>query len=413
MRLTSPALKIADFRILLMARALAVMSLQAQAVIVGWHVYELTKDPLILGLIGLTEALPAIGFAFLSGHVVDKRRPAAVYRVSVMILVINALLIWITVLPDVPLANVSRILLLFCGVFVSGMIRSFTSPSVFAMISHIIPRRMQAESAAWSATSFQLAAICGPALGGVLYGAFGAPVAFAMPPAFMLCALLSTFYFSKEAREKKSKSVNEPFMKSILAGIRFASQQKVLLSAMTLDMFSILFGGAVAILPMFSDQVLHAGSVGLGFLRSAPSFGSALTAIFLAYKPLTTISGRTLLLAVAGFGLSIIAFAFSTHFILAFMFLCVSGIFDGVSLVIRSTILQLLTPENMRGRVSSLSTIFITSSNELGAFESGVAARLLGLIPSLIFGGVVTLIVVTTTAWVSPELRRTRIVPGD
>jgi MFS family permease len=293
------------------------------------------------------------------------------------------------------------------------MVRSFTAPSVFSLISHVVPKGLQAEAAAWNSSAIQLAAIFGPALGGLLYGHFGPLTAFAAPPVFMVGALFLQTLFSENTRTMRSPSQREPFFASVHSGIRFALQQKVLLSSMTLDMFSVLFGGAVAILPVFSDQVLHAGSEGLGFLRAAPSVGSAVMALFLALRPLRMISGRMLLMAVAGFGLCILGFAVSREFWLTFFFLAASGAFDGVSMVIRNTLLQLYTPAHMRGRISSLSLIFITSSNEIGAFESGVAARLLGLIPSILFGGAMTLFVVGTTAWLSPELRRTRFKPGE
>lgn len=409
----SKVLKIPDFRLLFFGRILAAMSLQSQAVIVGWHVYELSHDPLMLGLIGLAEALPAIAFAFLSGHIVDSRRPARVYQWCVLVLVLNASVIWLTTWPALPLTSATRLVVLFMAVFVSGMVRSFTSPSIFTLISHIVPRPLLSEAAAWNSSAFQTAAIFGPALGGILYGAYGPTVAFSMPPLLMILALIATRFFSAGLKEMRSPARREPFFASITAGIQFVVRQKVLLSSMALDMFSVLFGGAVAVLPVFSDQVLHAGSTGLGFLRAAPSVGSAIMALFLAIRPLRTISGRMLLLVVAGFGFSILCFAFSTQFITAFLFLGLSGAFDGVSMVIRSTILQLLTPEHMRGRVSSLSLIFITSSNEIGAFESGVAARFLGLIPSIVFGSLMTLGIVCTTAWRSPELRQTHLRPGE
>lgn len=387
------------------------MSLQAQSVVVGWHVYELSKDPLMLGLIGLVEAIPAIGFAFIAGHIVDRKRPAQVYFWCVSVLVVNAIMIWLTALKSLPFTDTLRLGALFFSVFISGMVRSFASPSVFAMISHIVPRGNMSEASAWNSSAFQTAAIIGPAIGGLLYGSFGAVVAFAFPPILMFAALILIYFFSEEIKKMVNPSPREPFVASILSGVKFAYNEKVLLSTMMLDMFSVLFGGATAILPMFSDQVLHAGSMGLGFLRAAPSAGSAFIAIFLAIRPLRVMSGKMLLCMVGGFGACIIGFAFSRSFTPAFVFLALSGAFDGVSMVIRGTILQLLTPMNMRGRISSLSLIFITSSNEIGAFESGVAARFLGLIPSLILGGTMTILIVAGTACLSPRLLRTRIQP--
>lgn len=387
------------------------MSLQAQAVIVGWHIYALRSDPLLLGLIGLAEAVPAIGFAFFSGYVVDNNRPAFVYRTAVGILVLNLIFLWLAVWPRIPIDDSARIVLLFMGVFISGVVRSFTSPSYFALIATAMPRHLMAETSAWNTWGFQMSAIAGPALGGILYGAFGVNVAFSMAIGCMAAAFFVLGNFSAPIKAARSHSKREPFLASIKAGVQFITKQKVILSSMSLDMFSVLFGGGVAILPMFSDQILKAGSEGLGYLRAAPSVGSGLIAIYLAIYPMKKISGLRFIWMVAGFGLSVFAFAFTTTFTAAFTCLVVSGMFDGASLVFRSTILQLLTPEHMRGRVASLSLIFITSSNEIGAFESGMAAKVLGLIPSLIFNGVMTLGVVGVTAAVTPELRRMRLEP--
>jgi MFS family permease len=409
----SRVLKIADFRNLFFGRVLTSMSLQAQAVMVGWHVYELSHDPLMLGLMGLVEAIPAIGFAFIAGHIVDNRRPARVYFWCVFALVVNASIIWLSALQALPIPAALRLGVLFWAVFVSGMVRSFASPSVFSMISHIVPRANQSEAAAWNSSSFQVAAILGPAAGGLLYGYCGPSIAFGLPFFLMLTALILIGFFSDHIRAMKSPAQREPSIASIRTAIQFTLKTKALLYSLLLDMLSVLFGGATAILPVFVDQVLHSGSQGLGFLRAAPSLGSALILLYLAAQPLRVISGLMLMFMVAGFGLSILGFAVSTTFVPAFVFLALSGAFDGVSMVIRGTVLQLLTPANMRGRISSLSLIFITSSNEIGAFESGLAAKVLGLIPSLIFGGCMTMAIVCGTAWLSPELRETRILPDE
>jgi MFS family permease len=405
-------LKVHDFTVLFSGRILSAMAMQAQAVIVGWHVYELSHDPLMLGLIGLCEAIPAIGFAFLAGHVVDSQRPSLIYKMSLFILLLNAFMLEISTLTSLNIDAHQRISLLFVGVFISGMVRSFTGPSVFSLISHVVPRPKLGQAAAMNSWAFQMAAIFGPALGGMLYSTAGSTVAFLFPTALLALSCLAITRFSASARAMKSSFAREAFLKSVWSGIQFTMSQKVLLSTMILDMFSVLFGGAVAVLPMFSDQVLHAGSAGLGWLRAAPSVGSGIVALYLAVNPLKAISGRMLLWVVAGFGLMTALFAVSTHFAMAFLFLAMSGAFDGVSMVIRNTILQLLTPESMRGRVSSLSSIFITSSNEIGAFESGVAARFLGLVPSILFGGTMTLVVVGLTATLSPGLRKTKIQPS-
>ena len=385
------------------------MGLQAQAVIVGWQVYQLRPDPLLLGLIGLAEAIPAITFSFFSGHIVDTNRAAVVYRLSVFALFLNTCLIFCAVAPFVPFSNDQRLVLLFLGVFISGAARSFSSPSVFSLIPRVVPRDLISSAVAWNSSTFQFASILGPSIGGLLYGTFGAVTAFLLPPTLLALSLLCSTFFSSETNALRNLSPREPFAKSLRTGIDFTLKSKVLLSTMLLDMFSVLFGGAVAVLPIFADQVLHTGSFGLGLLRAAPSVGSAIIAITLAMRPLKTVTGRSLLWVVAGFGACMIAFALSTNFALSLLILALSGAFDGVSMVIRSTILQLLTPSSMRGRVSALSSIFITSSNEIGAFESGLAARILRLIPSVVFGGTMTLMIVGFVSWRVPELRKTEI----
>lgn len=407
--LNSPVLQNKDFRKILTTRWLITMALQIQAVIVGWEIYQIKHQALLLGLIGLTEAIPAIVCSFFSGHLVDISRPATVFRISIFILMLNAFFIFTSVLPGVDLHENIRLFILFFGIFISGAARSFTSPSVFSLIPQIIPRKQLSAAAAFNSSTYQFAAITGPAIGGLLYGLVGPFIAFLAPCLFGILAVIIASFLSSETKQLQSQSQREPFLQSLKAGISFALHHKVLLSAMSLDMFSVLFGGAVAVLPVFADQVFHVGSTGLGFLRAAPSVGSVLISGFLAFKPMKVISGKRLLFVVAGFGVTTVLFAMSQNFYVALFFLALSGMFDGVSMVIRGTILQLLTPDNMRGRVSALSSIFITSSNEIGAFESGLAANYLGLVPSVIFGGIMTLIVVGVVLWWSPELKQTQI----
>lgn len=404
----SPVLKIRDFQVLFLTRILVSMSLQAQAVIVGWQIYKIRPEPLLLGLMGLVEAVPAIGCSFISGHMVDIHKPARIYQLGILAMVFNTCLIWYAASTSLLHADL-RLILLYVGIFISGAARSFTAPAVFSLIPQVIPRSMIPSASAWNSSAYQFAAIVGPSLGGLVYGFAGAKVAFSLPPLFMVLALLGTEVLSKTAKGLKSAVEREPFLKSIRAGIRFAFQNKTLFSTMTLDMFSVLFGGAIAMLPIFADQVLHVGSSGLGILRAAPSVGSAFVLLYLGIRPLKVISGKMLLLVVGGFGLATIFFAVSNTLPLALFFLTVGGAFDGISMVIRGTILQLLTPDHMRGRVSALSSVFITSSNEIGAFESGVAAKLLGLVPSVVFGGFMALVVVAVTAWTTPQLLETNI----
>jgi MFS family permease len=406
----SPILKIKDFRYLLFTYFLIIIALQVQAVIVGWQIYQINKDPLLLGLIGLTEAIPAITCSFFSGHIVDISKPATIFRISILVILLNTLMIFSTVSPGIQWPAHLQLAVLFFGIFISGAARSFTSPAQFSLIPQVVPRSLLSAAAAFGSSGYTFAAIIGPAIGGLAYGFVGAVWAFALPCVFALIAFLFSNFLSKEAKQLQSHdSKREPMWQSIRSGMSFIYKEKVLVSTMALDMFSVLFGGAVAVLPIFADQVFHVGSTGLGLLRSAPAVGSVLISIYLALRPMKVISGARLLFVIGGFGVMMVLFATTHNFYWALIFLAISGVFDGVNMVIRGTIKQLLTPDHMRGRVSSLSTIFTTSSNEIGAFESGVAAKLIGLGPSVIFGGVMTLLIVAFVTVISPELRRTKI----
>lgn len=406
MALSYDVLRNRDFRRLMATRLCGVLGLQAQAVIVGWQVYTLTKDPFVLGLVGLVEAVPAILCAMFAGHLVDKSRPHFIFR---RCLVVHALIsmAMLVVAGGYAKASDTQVLwVLFAGVFLSGIARSFIMPASFTLLSRVVPRHDIPAASSWLTSGFQCAAIGGPAMAGLIYGGYGSAVAWCMPFAFMLCAVVAISGISHPHRSFKNADSREPALKSIAAGWRFVIHNKVLLPIMTLDMFAVLFGGAVAMLPVFADQVLHTGSEGLGLLRAAPAAGSIITALYFAVKPMKIIRASHLLVVITGFGVAMIGFALSIHFALAVFFLAISGAFDSVSMVIRSTLMQLLIPDAMRGRVSALNSMFIISSNELGAFESGVAASVLGLVPSLLFGGGMTLLVVVFTTVFFPELRR-------
>lgn len=409
MALSYDVLKNRDFRRLLATRVLGIFGLQAQAVIVGWQIYTLTKDPLMLGLIGLTEAIPAIVFALFAGHIVDKSRP---HRVFVYCLgahcVISLILLaiaggYVHTGPQMMLAT------LFIGVFLSGITRSFIMPASFTLLARIVPRHNIPAASAWLSSGFQLAAIGGPAVAGIIYGGYGVGIVWFMPFICITAATVAIAGIHNDHRRFKNQDSREPALKSIAAGWRFVIHNKVLLPVMTLDMFAVLFGGAVAILPVFADQVLHTGSEGLGLLRAAPAAGSIITALYFALNPMKIIRASHLLFVVAGFGVSMLSFGLSTSFLWAAIFLAVSGAFDSVSMVIRGTLMQLLIPDTMRGRVSSLNSMFIISSNEIGAFRSGSTASLMGLVPSILFGGAVSLAVVALTTALCPELRRYRV----
>lgn len=402
-----------DFRHLFLTRMFGVMALQAQAVIVGWQVYSLTRDPLMLGLVGLTEAVPAILSALVSGHVVDTHRPFKVYTLCLGVLVLNTLLLWAIAGEHIAAPGGSVLPWIFAGVFVSGVARSFIMPSSFSLVPQVVPRSEMPASSAWLSSGFQMATITGPAVAGLLYAASGAAIAWLMPVGLTVAAFISLQVLSTAPRRYQSEQRGEPATESIKAGWRFLWQHPVLLSIMALDMFAVLFGGAVAMLPAFANEVLGTDASGLGLLRAAPAVGAIGTALLLALMPMKTLHGRTLFIAVTGFGLCMMGFGLSTAFWSALVFLFLGGAFDSVSMVIRSTVFQLLTPAAMRGRVSAVNSMFIISSNEIGAFYSGVMARLLGLVPAIVAGGALSLVVVGVAALRAPKLRAMKIQTSD
>jgi MFS family permease len=400
--------RLPNFRLLFISRVLTSMALQSQAVIVGWQVYSLSHSPLLLGLIGLTEAVPAIANAFFAGHIVDSNKPHIVLRFSLAALALNTFFLLLVGGHFIDLSNHALLICIFSGVFASGLARAYLPPSLFSILPHVIERKDLPSATAWINSGFQIANICGPALAGLLYGLLGERSAWTLPASLLALSFLSASLLTIDLSHLEKK-LREPFLKSVTQGWKFILRNRILLSVMSLDMFAVLFGGASAMLPAVADQVLHVGSEGLGALRAAPATGAILVAIYFALRPMNTLSGTRLLWVVAGFGFCMIGFGYSTSFYLSLFFLALSGLFDGIGAIIRVTIMQLLTPDHLRGRVSSVNSMFITSSNEIGAFESGVAARALGLVPSIVVGGFATLLVVATTALLTPELRKARI----
>jgi MFS family permease len=395
-----------DFRFLLVTRMFSAFALQAQAVVVGWQVYSLTHSPLILGLTGLAEAVPALICALFAGHIVDTSRPHRVYIFCYLGLALNTLMLLAVGGGFVPLSQGHTLFWLFAGIFFSGLARSFAMPASSSLVQQIVPRKDMPGATAWLSSGFHISAIAGPAIAGLVYGGYGVRAAW-MLPAFFMCAALVLVNGIRDVRHWRSSEKRLPAVQSIREGWTFMLRNRVLLAAMGLDMLAVLFGGAVAMLPAFADQILHVGSEGLGALRAATAIGAIGTALVLAVRPMKRVSAAQMLWVVTGFGVCMIGFGLSTSFWLSMFFLIVSGAFDSVSVVIRSTLVQLLTPEHMLGRVASVSSMFIISSNELGAFESGTMAAAIGLVPSVVVGGIGTLIIAALVAWRSPELRRT------
>jgi MFS family permease len=372
-----------------------------QATVVAWQVYALTQDPLALGLVGLAEAIPFIGAALYAGHVADlyDRKRLSLVAISVQTACALALLAF-TLRPG--FLSPTRVWPMFAVVFASGLARSFLQPARTALGAEIVPRETYANAVAWRSSLWQFAAVVGPALGGVLYGFSGAKLSYAVEAALCAAGLLlfARVAYTRAPAAAQENSISE----NLTVGIRFLLTQPELLGAQVLDLFSVLFGGATALLPIFASDYLHVGPQGLGVLRAAPAAGAVLISVVVAHRRLRR-AGRMLFICVAAFGACWIVFALSRSFWLSLAVLFVSGMLDNVSVVIRSTLLTVRTPPALLGRVSAVNQIFIGSSNEIGSFESGVAAKLLGTVNSVLLGGLVTLGVVGVTAWRTPALR--------
>lgn len=402
------SIKIKDFRYFLFSRLAIELAMQIQAVVVGWQIYEMTKDPLSLGLIGLAEAIPSLAIAPYAGHIADRvARKKIILRAITVLLFCSLSLLAVTryIDPEHPLS----VLPIYVIIFISGIARGFLWPAFFSFMAQLVPSRLYPNSSAWSSVTWQIGAVSGPAIGGLVYGFVGIQWAYTVDASLVLLSILLIGVVV--SRPAPSVETVEPFRVSFWKGFHFVFKNELILSAISLDLFAVLFGGAVALLPVFAAEILHTGPEGLGILRSAPSAGAVLMALLLTHNPPHRNSGRILLASVMMFGVSILGFALSTNFYLSLVFLFLSGAFDNISVVIRSTILQTLTPDSMRGRVSAVNTMFVGSSNEIGSFESGAVAKLMGTVPSVIFGGGMTILVVIVTAILAPGLRRLHL--GD
>lgn len=375
-----------------------------QAVIFGWLIYSYTRDPFSLGLIGLAEAIPSISIALFGGHLADRmNRKKLILIFLFMLISVSAILTWFTLDAETNF-KLYGTLPVYIMIFLTGAARGVLGPTIAAFAAQLVPKNMYANASAWSSTVWQLGAVIGPATAGLVYGFYGPFAASMFVCLFLGAAIIS--YMQIASKPVNAMKADIGLIESLASGIKFVMHNKVMLSAITLDLFAVLFGGAVALLPMFADKILDVGAEGLGILRAAPAFGAVIMALILAYKPPVVNAGNKLLISVAGFGVCMILFALSTNFYLSLALLALSGMLDSVSVIIRSTIMQTLTPDEMRGRVSAVNTIFIGSSNEIGAFESGLAARIMGLVPSVIFGGTMTLLVVLASYKFAPSLRK-------
>lgn len=390
------ALRHKDFRSYVGMRFCFTFAYQMQAVIIGFYIYHLTKDPFKLGLVGLCEAIPAVGAALYGGYIADKSEKRKMLLWVFVGVFFSSLVMFLITLKDADkYIGVHWIVpIIYLMIFFNGVARAFYGPATFVIYTQSVPKEIYPNAATWSSSSWQIASILGPAAGGLIYGYLGITVTFMAILAFLLISLVLVYLLRSYPPVFVPK---ESIGKSLSEGIRFVFNSKMMVGAMSLDLFSVFFGGAVALLPVFANEILKVGPEGLGIMRATSSAGAVLTMLAMArFSPMGK-PWRNLLIAVAGFGLSIIGFGFSKSFYLSLFFLFTEGAFDSVSVIIRGTIMQLLTPDHMRGRVSAVNAMFIGSSNEIGAFESGTAARLLGTVPAVIFGGSMTLLIVSIT----------------
>ncbi|HTX88628.1 MAG TPA: MFS transporter, partial [Bacteroidales bacterium] len=350
------------------------------------------------------EAIPFISIALYSGHVADRYNRKKIIQLFLLLFLVGSSFLFSFTFKRVGILATLGVLPIYCVVVISGFTRAFIYPATIALLAQIVPRQLYPNSSTWNSMTWHIAAITGPAIGGLIYGFSGVKAAYGAVLVTGLLSILLLSFVKKVPVPPVTKV--ESLLQRLATGLKFVYRNQVLLSAMSLDMFAVLFGGAVAVLPIFAAEILKVGPQGLGFLRAAPMVGAVLMSLLLAYRPPLVRAGKLLLLSVTGFGVSIILFAVSRNFYLSLGMLFLSGMFDNISVIIRATTLQLITPDEMRGRVASVNSIFIGSSNEIGSFESGAAAKIMGLIPSVIFGGSMTLLIAGVTAKFAPMLRK-------
>jgi len=384
------------------------LGIQIQAVAVGWQVYEITRDPLSLGLIGLAEAIPAIAVSLYAGHLADisDRRKIILFCASTL-LACSAVLFTFTMPVSTVLQQYGAVPI-YAVIFLSGIARGFLSPANFSFMPQLIPRDLYTNAVTWNSTIWEGASVAGPALGGLLIDLVGLNTTYMVDVLLVIGGVVS--YALVLPKPIPEQAAEQSVVENVREGLRFVFRHQLILSAITLDLLAVLFGGAVALLPIFAEEILKSGPNGFGILRAAPAAGALLMALWLAYRPIRLYPGKILLWCVAGFGACMLAFGLSTNFWLSVGILVLSGVFDCVSVVVRMVLIHTQTPDNMKGRVAAINSIFVGSSNEIGAFESGVVARLMGVVPSVVFGGMMTMAVTGFTAWKADKLRKLRLL---
>ncbi len=401
------ALRDRDIRLFIGSVSFFTLGSRALAVVIGFQIYQLTHSVFALGLLGLVEAIPAISLVLLGGYVADhhnRRRILLYTRAASCLCAITLCLLSLN-------HQATSVLGLYAVIFLAGVARGFADPANTAFEAQVVPRNLTINAASWISGSWISCSVIGPAVIGFIFDAWGAAGSYLTITGFFILSWLSTLFIGPKPQPMPQQK--EPFFKSIAIGWNFVFGNQALWGAMVLDLFAVLFGGAIALLPAFANDILHVGAKGLGLLNASTSLGALVVMLASThYAPrLIAQAGRNLLFSVLGFGISIFIFAFSTNFWLSMAMLFLSGMFDGVSMVIRRSMVRLLSPDHMRGRISAVSWIFICSSNELGAFESGMLAAWIGLVPCVAVGGIITIVIVALTALRAPQLRRLSFDP--
>jgi MFS family permease len=392
--------------VFLAGRFLFIFAMQMVNTAIGWYLYELTGNPLSLGWLGLSEVIPAIGLALYAGHVIDKSDKRNMLFGGMRLYLLATMVLAVVTSSWALDATSHRMVELgiYFTIFWTGVFRAFTGPTFHSIVAQLVEKEHLPQAVTFSSTAWQAAAVAGPVVAGGLISWLGISIMFGV--SIVLLTAACAFTWRLPNLPVMHTNVQQRTWESVKAGLRYVWRTREVLTALSVDMFAVLFGGAVAMLPVFAKDILHVDATGMGLLKASQGIGTVMVLFFISRKPLKQNQGRLMLQSVAAFGLCIIVFAVSKSFWLSFAVLFLSGVFDGISVVVRSTILQLYVPDDMRGRVSSVNSMFINSSNELGQFESGVAARLLGTVPSVIFGGCMTLLVVAAAWWKAPTLRK-------
>lgn len=397
-----------DFRSLFAAAFCSTLASRALAVVLGYEVYDLTGNPLALGMLGLIEVIPAVSIALYGGHIADRRDRRQILRITLGALVLSAIAL---ALVEASGIDHGKLMLLYGVVFVAGIARGFAEPAAQALEAQVVPFEVLINSSTLMASCWMTAAVVGPLVGGFSYQHLGSAWTFGGIAVLYGLAWVAINLISPKPRPAPPEG--ESIWESVAVGVRYVLNDQILLGSMSLDLFAVLFGGAIAMLPIFARDVLHVDATGLGMLNAAPTAGALVAVLFASRRPPLRHAGRILFVAVTGFGVSMVVFALSTNFWLSLVALAFSGVFDGLSVVIRRAINRLFSPDHLRGRIASVTTIFIGASNELGAFESGMMAAWLGTVRSVWVGGILTLVVVALAAVKAPKLRRLSLDPSQ